>query len=76
MKEIIIIYIPWALSILTVGMMYLAGNKNKWAWILGLANQSLWLTWIITVQAWGLLILTFALIFMYTRNLIKWHKEA
>ncbi len=72
MKEVIIVYVPWLLSILTLTMMWLVGNKNKYAWYVGLGNQVLWLTWIIAVQSWGLLILTLALIVMYIRNLIKW----
>ena len=50
--------LPWALSGLTVLMMVLAGNKHRHAWTLGLANQTLWLTWILTDRAWGLLPLT------------------
>lgn len=72
MNHFIVVYIPYMLSVLTLTMMWMIGNKNKYAWYLGLANQSLWLTWIITVQSWGLLLLTCALIVMYIRNLIKW----
>lgn len=72
MKEIIIIYVPYLLSVLTLSMMYLAGNKNPLAWKLGLANQVLWITWIYLTQSWGLMVLTVCLIFMYIRNLLKW----
>lgn len=36
-------------------MFLLAGNKKRSAWIVGLINQFLWLIWIFTIQAWGLL---------------------
>lgn len=39
MKEIIITYLPWTLSLITIWMFVLAGNKTKWAWLLGLVNQ-------------------------------------
>lgn len=71
MKQVL----PLITSTLTVYNMYLAGNKDRRAWILGLFNQILWLAFIISFKAWGLLPLTVALTFMYSRNLIKWSKE-
>lgn len=75
MIHFITVYVPWMLSVLTLTMMWMIGNKNRYAWHLGLANQVLWLTWIITVRSWGLLILTCCLIVMYIRNLRKWSNE-
>ena len=66
--------LPWFLSIITIITMYLAGEKNRYVWILGLFNQILWLAWIFFIHAWGLLPLTFALIYIYTKNHIKWNK--
>jgi len=74
MKELIITYLPWLISIFTLLMMWFAGNKSPKAWVIGLGNQVLWLTWIITSQTWGLLLLTGALIVMYIRNFIKWQQ--
>ncbi len=51
-----------------------AGNQKKYTWLIGLANQALWLTWIITIRAWGLLPMTAALTFVYLRNHFKWNK--
>lgn len=72
MTEAIRDYLPWLMSLVTIVSMYLAGNKARAAWIVGLGNQALWLTWIATTQAWGLLPMTFALCFVYARNLMKW----
>lgn len=60
------------LSIITIITMWLAGNNDKRAWVLGLSNQALWIILILWTSAYGLLLLTGALIFVYTRNLIKW----
>lgn len=60
------------LSIITIITMWLAGNNDKRAWVLGLGNQALWIILILWTSAYGLLLLTGALIFVYTRNLIKW----
>jgi hypothetical protein len=68
--------LPWILSGITIYTMFLAGNKNNNAWLIGLANQLLWLTWIIAIGAWGLLPMNIALWVVYTRNHLKWKREA
>lgn len=72
MMHLITIWIPYVLSVFTLWMMYLAGNKSPLAWKVGLGNQVLWVTWICVSHTWGLAPLTAALIVMYIRNLWKW----
>ena len=72
MKHIIITYSPYLLSVITAYTMLLAGNKKAGAWLVGLLNQALWLTWIITSGTWGLLPMTGVMIIVYVRNYIKW----
>lgn len=67
-------YLPWLLSAITIYMTVLAGNKTRWAWLVGLANQALWLTWIVASSAWGLLPMTAALCFVYARNHLMWSR--
>lgn len=67
--------IPLLTSAVTIFGMWLAGNKDPRAWIVGLANQSLWLLFIFVFHAWGLLPLAAALIMTYSRNLRKWRAE-
>jgi len=69
MKEIL----PYILSALTIYTMFLAGNNKKYAWIVGLINQFLWLLWIIIMHTWGLLPMNIALWVVYTRNHLKWN---
>lgn len=73
MKTIIIQYLPWFLSAITIWMFLLAGNKHKSAWIVGLGNQFLWLVWIVASSAWGLLPMNIALWVVYGRNHFKWN---
>lgn len=73
MNEIIIKYLPWLLSAITIYMFLLAGNKKKSAWIVGLCNQFLWLIWIVFSSAWGLLPMNLALWVVYARNYLKWN---
>lgn len=74
MKEIITIYLPYLLSLITIYSMLLAGNKKKGAWLVGLVNQLLWLIWIFTTKNWGLLPMNIALWVVYGRNYLKWNK--
>lgn len=72
MRQITVTYLPWLLSVITIWMTVLAGNKHRSAWAVGLANQALWLGWIIASAAWGLLPMNIALWIVYARNHLKW----
>lgn len=65
-------YLPWLMSVITIYMNVLAGNKSKHAWSVGLLNQALWLVWIISTSSWGFLPMNIALWIVYARNHIKW----
>lgn len=70
--KLIASYLPWLLSAITIYMTVLAGNKHRMAWAVGLANQALWLLWIVSTSAWGLLPMNAALWIVYARNHFKW----
>ena len=72
LREATIIYLPWLLSVITIWMTVLAGNKHQSAWLVGLVNQALWLAWIVASASWGLLPMNFALWIVYGRNHWKW----
>lgn len=74
MQEDIVKYLPWLLSVITIYMTILAGNNNKYAWIIGLVNQFLWLIWITASNTWGMIPMNIALWIVYFRNYLKWHK--
>jgi hypothetical protein len=65
-------YLPWLMSAITIWMTLQAGNKHPHAWLWGLLNQALWLAWIVTIGAWGLLPMNLALWIVYGRNHLKW----
>ena len=65
----------WIMSAITVWSMWLAGDRKKLAWVLGLINQGLWLLFIFQTKAWGLLPMNVALVITYSRNLIITKKE-
>lgn len=63
-------------SIVTILGMQLLKRKDWRGWAIGLGNQALWLVLIIQTRAWGLLILTVALVWTYSTALIQWRREA
>lgn len=74
LKEIIVVYLPWLMSVITIYMTYIAGNRNAFAWVLGLGNQAFWLIWIVVSKNWGLLPMCLTLSVLYIRNYYKWIK--
>ena len=63
------------MSALTIYTIWQAGNRNISGWVVGLLNQILWLTFIVTREEYGLLPMTIAISFVYARNFLKWKKE-
>jgi hypothetical protein len=68
-------YLPWLLSAITIYTMWQAGNKSKWTWAIGGANQVLWFIWILSSESWGLLPMNFAMCIIYARNHLKWNRS-
>lgn len=65
-------YLPWLMSVITIWMTLLAGNKHPKAWLVGIFNQALWLGWIVSSETWGLVPMNIALWVVYVRNHFKW----
>lgn len=72
MKNDLLHWLPWLLSAITITQMVLAGNLHRRAWALGLANQALWLGWIVGTASWGFLPMNVALWVVYGRNHLRW----
>ena len=66
---------PWVMSVITIYMNVLAGNKSRHAWAIGLLNQALWLYWIVATENYGFLPMNLALWIVYGRNHLKWAKN-
>lgn len=61
-------------SVFTLLAMWLLRRRDWRGWVVGLGNQALWLVLIIQTHAWGLLLLTGSLIYVYTRGIIEWRR--
>jgi hypothetical protein len=74
-REVVTQFLPWLLSILSLAMSVLTGNRWQRVWLFGLLIQCLWLLWIWASGAYGFLPLTLPLFGIYWRNHLKWEKE-
>lgn len=72
MTAYITIYLPWLLSCINIYHSFLAGSLNRNAWLIALANQCLWFTWIVASGSWGFMPLNLCLWAIYLRNHFKW----
>lgn len=73
-REILATCLPWLLSILSLVMSVLTGNKWRHAWLFGIGIQCLWVIWVMSAKTYGFLPLTLALFVIYGRNHIKWQR--
>ena len=71
----IVKYLPYVLSAITLYTMFLAGGKKRYTWIVGLVNQALWVLWIIKAKAWGLVPMNIGLWVVYVRNHLAWSEK-
>jgi hypothetical protein len=73
--DLIVVVLPWILSVTTLWITFITGNKHPRTWFLGLINQALWLVWILLSKNWGLIPLNVGLWIIYYRNHRKWTSE-
>ncbi len=75
MKQALIQYLPWLMSVVSCFGLYLAGSKHKRAWQVLLWNQVLWFIWIPLSSSWGLLPGAFAYTAVAIRNQVVWSRK-
>lgn len=64
----------WLLSATSGLMLWMMGNKSKYAPLVGLGNQVLWLIYALQLRDYGLLpgVILYAII--HARNAVRWWK--
>lgn len=67
-------WMPWAISVVTIATMWMAGSQHRRAWLVGLVGQAMWLSWIVSSASWGLLPSNIVLWAVYFRNHLKWDR--
>jgi hypothetical protein len=75
-RTAITILLPYLLSISTVIGVLRQGNKDNLGWYIMLANQSVWLAWILLSGSYGFLLMNIVLWFVSIRNILLWRKAS
>lgn len=75
MTEPLATYLPWALSALTILAIELQGRKWPQAWAVSLANQVVWVAWILASESWGFAPMCAILSVQYARNHLRWVRD-
>jgi len=75
LDKLIIDYLPWLLSAISIWMNILMGYRKPYVWLIGLANQLLWSLWILYSHHWGFLPMNIAMWFIFTRNHYLWKEQ-
>lgn len=66
--------LQWTLSLSSALMLYLMGRKSVWGPAVGLANQVLWIAYVLWIRQWGLLPGVLMYTAMHAWNLYKWRR--
>jgi hypothetical protein len=64
-------FLPWVTSANTLWAVWLNGRNVRLSWKVSLANQALWLVFIVAFGAWGLLPLTLSLAAVFASHLTR-----
>jgi len=67
--------LDWVLSMSSVVVMWLMGNKWRYAPLVGFCRQMLWIYYVCYTKHWGLLLGVLINAIIDIRNLIKWNKN-
>lgn len=65
-------YFSYLLSVLGFATMWLAGNKRREAWLLGMCAQLAWLAFALAIHQYGLIFGTVVYFSVYLRNWRRW----
>jgi hypothetical protein len=60
--------LPWALSVQTLGAMWIAGHNPRVGWFFALVGQTTWTGYTFAAHAWGFIPLNVGLTIVYYRN--------
>lgn len=68
----------WSVLLTVVGVfgLWLAGRHSPWGWAVGIAAQTLWITYAVATEQWGFIGSALAYGLVSARNLRAWRREA
>ena len=62
----------WLLAIWALLTYWLVGNKWRWCWYCGIAQEFAWIAYGALTRQWGFLVTALAFIVVYARNHLRW----
>jgi len=68
-------YFSYVLGAIACVVLWMLGNKNKTALLIGAGSQILWIIYSINLKQYGLIISAIVYFVVYIRNYIKWNKN-
>jgi len=67
--------LDWVISFTSFVMLWAMGDRKWWAPILGIANQFIWVAFVMINEKWGLLPGVILYTAVHARNAYKWMKS-
>jgi|WetSurMetagenome_2_1015567.scaffolds.fasta_scaffold907111_1 hypothetical protein len=67
--------LAWVLSFTSAIMLWMMGNKNKYAPLVGIGNQVLWIVYTVVTKQYGLIPGVLIYLIVHIRNYIKWNRK-
>ena len=64
----------WALGLIGVTGLWLAGRRLWWGWLVSLSNEILWVAYALATQQYGFLLMAAGYGAMYARNAVAWRR--
>lgn len=68
-------YWSWILAAFGICTMFFAGKNKWWAWIIGIATETMWVYYSIISNQYGFIIASLAYIAVYFKNTVSWRKN-
>jgi hypothetical protein len=65
----------WALTVIGITGLWLAGSKRRAGWLIGVAAQGLWIAYALATRQYGFIVSALCYGFVYARNFVAWRRS-
>jgi hypothetical protein len=68
----------WSVALASLGLcgLLLVGLRSSWGWIVGIADEALWIAYGVATGQWAFVVSAVAYGVVYARNLRAWRTDA
>ena len=64
----------WAISVLGLSAFWIAGSGKKWGWLVGIAQEIVFVIYSVIFRQWGFLVSAFIFMGVFGRNYLRARK--